>query len=129
MIIHHRSHWIAVAVVAALGLLALEAAGQTTGAGAMFEGRPALAGAQAGQGAQAGPAQGGIGLQGSDGAEMNLRAPRIIREERAVAIASCEQGPTVSAAENPACLPQVADERLERRLAVLGIDPQQRGRM
>jgi len=130
MIIHHRTHWIAVALVLLFALLALNAWGQTaTGAGAMFEGRPALAGAQAGLGAQAGPAQGGIGLQGSEGAELNLQAPRIIREERAAVIASCEQGPTVSAAENPACLPEIADERLERRLAILGIDAQQRGRM
>lgn len=77
---HHPTHWIAVALVAALGLIALEASGQSTGAAAMFEGRPSLAGAQAGLGAQAGPAQGGIGVQGTEAAEMNLRKPRIIEE-------------------------------------------------
>ena len=127
MIKHHRGHWVAVALVAGLALLAFEVAGQGTGAVAMFAGRPALAGPQAGLGAQAGPPQGGIGLQGSDGAQLNLRPPQAVREAQEVA-ATC-QGPTASAAENPACLPQVADERLERRLAVLGIDPQQRGRM
>ena len=80
MIPHHRSHWLAVAVVVALALMALEAGGQSTSAQAMFEGRPALAGAQAGLGAQAGPPQGGLGLQGADGAEFNLRKPPIIRE-------------------------------------------------
>lgn len=83
MIPHHRSHWLAVAVVVALAMMALEAGGQTTSAQAMFEGRPALAGAQAGLGAQAGPPQGGIGLQGADGAEFNLRKPPVIRDAEA----------------------------------------------
>src|SRR4030095_13421920 len=73
---HHPTHWIAVAVVAALALLAFEAWGQQTvnelrmspNAQAVFQGRPAMAGAQAGLGAMAGLPQGGIGLQGSDGA-------------------------------------------------------------
>lgn len=64
---HRPHHWIAVAIALALLLLTLnEAHGQSTGAAAMFEGRPALAGAQGGLGAQAGPPQGGIGLQGND---------------------------------------------------------------
>ena len=83
MIRHHRSHWFVVAVVVALALLALEAGGQSTSAQAMFEGRPSLAGAQAGLGAQAGPAQGGLALQGADGAEFNLRKPRIIEQDAA----------------------------------------------
>jgi hypothetical protein len=83
MIRHHPTHWIAVAVVLVVALLTLrEAHGQSTNAAAVFEGRPALAGAQAGLGAQAGPPQGGIGLQGSDGAELNLRPPRAVREAR-----------------------------------------------
>lgn len=81
--IHHRSHWLAVAVVVALAMLALDAGGQSTSAQAMFEGRPTLAGAQGGLGAQAGPPQGGIGLQGADGAEFNLRKPPVIREAEA----------------------------------------------
>jgi hypothetical protein len=64
---HTRYHWIAVALILIALMLALnEAHGQSTGAAAVFEGRPAMAGAQAGLGAQAGPPQGGIGVQGSD---------------------------------------------------------------
>jgi hypothetical protein len=64
---HTRYHWIAVALVLIALMLALnEAHGQGTGAAAVFEGRPAMAGAQGGLGAQAGPPQGGIGVQGSD---------------------------------------------------------------
>ena len=81
--IHHPSHWIGVALVAALAMIAFEVAGQlSTGSAAMFEGRPAMAGAQAGLGAQAGPPQGGIGVQGTEAAERNLRPPRIIEEIR-----------------------------------------------
>lgn len=128
MIKHHPSHWIAVALVAGLGLLAFEVAGQDTTSTGMFQGRPALAGAQGGLGAQAGPPQGGIGLQGSEGAQLTLRPPRAIREEIAAA-RDCSR-PTASAAENPACLPEVANEGLERRLAILGLpESQQRGRM
>ena len=127
---HHPTHWIGVAIVIALALLAFEAAGQSTNAAAAFEGRPAMAGAQAGQGAQAGPPQGGIGLQGSDGAALSLRKPRVIEEQMApLPPVACADVPTVSPAEKPLCLPQVRDERFDRRLAILGIDAQQRGRM
>lgn len=74
---HTPYHWMLVALVAGAFLLAMsEAHGQSpgsTGAAAVFEGRPALAGAQAGQGAQAGPPQGGIGVQGSDDLARPLR--------------------------------------------------------
>jgi hypothetical protein len=71
---HTRYYWIAVALAVAAFLLTLnEAHGQSAGAAAAFEGRPAMAGAQAGQGAQAGPPQGGIGVQGTDVAERGLR--------------------------------------------------------
>src|SRR5512133_300006 len=71
---HTPTHWIMVAVIAAACLLALsEAHGQSAGAAAAFEGRPSMAGAQAGQGAQAGPPQGGIGVQGSDDLARPLR--------------------------------------------------------
>ncbi|HVE54226.1 MAG TPA: hypothetical protein VNB23_12665 [Ramlibacter sp.] len=131
---HHPTHWIGVAAIAALGLLAFEAAGQNvrpnTNAQAVFEGRPAMAGAQAGLGAMAGPAQGGIGLQGSDGAGLNLRRPRVIEQQMSpLPPVACADVPRVSSAEQPLCLPQVRDERFERRLATLGIDAQQRGRM
>ena len=135
---HHPSHWIAVAVVLGLGLVALEVAGQqivnevniSPNASAVYQGRPAMAGAQAGLGAMAGPPQGGIGLQGSDGAGLNLRAPRIIEEQRSpLPPVACADLPRVSAAEQPQCLPEIRNERFERRLAILGIDAQQRGRM
>ena len=66
---HSPHHWIAVAVVLAVLLLTLSTAhGQSSGAAATFEGRPAMAGAQAGQGAMAGPPQGGIAVE--NGKEM-----------------------------------------------------------
>jgi len=133
---HHPTHWIAVAVVIALGLVALEVAGQqspnnlSTNAQAVFQGRPLMAGAQAGLGAMAGPAQGGIGLQGSDGAGLNLRAPQVIEQQmNPLPPVACADLPRASAAEQPLCLPQIRDERFERQLALLGIDAQQRGRM
>lgn len=71
---HTRYYWLLVALAVAAFLFTLgEAHGQGGGAAAAFEGRPALAGAQAGQGAQAGPPQGGIGVQGSELAERGLR--------------------------------------------------------
>lgn len=78
MKIHHRpSHWVAVALVLAALMLALnEAHGQGAGAAAVFEGRPAMAGAQAGLGAQAGPPQGGVGVQGPEAAQRNLNLRR-----------------------------------------------------
>lgn len=134
---HHPTHWLGVALVIAMGLLAVEAMGQQVNRGlnpnaaAVFQGRPAMAGAQAGLGALAGPPQGGMGLQGSDGTGVNLRRPRIIEEQMAQAPApvACPEVPRLSSAEQPLCLPQVFDEGLERRFARLGIDPQQRGRM
>lgn len=130
---HHPTHWIAVAAVASLALLAFEAAGQnvqpSSTAQAVFEGRPAMAGAQAGLGAMAGPPQGGIGLQGSDGAGLNLRAPQVIEQQmNPLPPVACADIPRLSPAEEPLCLPQIRDERFERRLATLGIDMQQRGR-
>ena len=135
---HHRTHWLGVAIVAALALLAFEAAGQQTvnelqmspNARAVFQGRPAMAGAQAGLGAMAGPAQGGIGLQGSEGAGVNLRRPHVIEQQmNPLPPVACADLPRASAAEKPLCLPEVRDERFERRLATLGIDAQERGRM
>lgn len=78
MKIHHRpSHWVAVALVLVALMLALnEAHGQGAGAAAVFEGRPAMAGAQAGLGAQAGPPQGGVGVQGPEAAQRNLNLRR-----------------------------------------------------
>jgi hypothetical protein len=133
---HHPTHWIGVAIVVALALWAVEVAGQqsvnnmSTNAQAVFQGRPAMAGAQAGLGAMAGPPQGGIGLQGSDGAGINLRRPHVIEQQTsALPPVACADLPRISAAEQPLCLPEVRNERFERRLALLGIDAQQRGRM
>ena len=130
---HHPTHWIGVAVVLALGLMAAEAFGQQStnnlspNAQAVFQGRPAMSGAQAGLGAMAGPPQGGIGLQGSDGAGLNLRRPHVIEQQMsALPSVACADLPRASAAEQPLCLPQVRDERMERRIARLGIDAQQR---
>ena len=88
---HRPSHWIVVALALAALLLTLsEAHGQSTGAAAVFEGRPAIAGAQGGQGAQAGVPQGGIGVQGSDvaaptsaaGADTDLAARKDLAPQR-----------------------------------------------
>lgn len=63
-IFHSRHRWIALAAVAAVAMLTLSNVyGQRADSGAMFHGRPALAGAQAGAGPMAGPPQGGIGVQ------------------------------------------------------------------
>ena len=74
---HTRLGWITVAAVTAAALFTLsEAWGQSTGAAAVFEGRPAMSGAQAGQGPMAGPPQGGISPQGTDGSPgVTLRKP------------------------------------------------------
>ena len=71
---HSPLHWLAVALVLVLGLFTItHVHGQTTGAGAAFEGRPAMAGAQGGLGAQGGMAQGGIGVQGNEAAQRQLK--------------------------------------------------------
>jgi hypothetical protein len=134
---HHPTHWLAVAVVLAATMMAFEAYGQQTvhelrinpNAQAVFQGRPAMSGAQAGLGAMSGPPQGGIGLQGSDGAGRNVRRP-YVREQQLPTLAASECAdwplPRASGPEKPLCLPEIRDERLERRIAILGIDPQQR---
>ena len=132
----HHHHWLGVAAILLLALLAFEAYGQppnhelSPNAGAVFQGRPAMAGAQAGLGALAGPPQGGMGLQGSDGAGLNLRRPHVIEQQmNPLPPVACADLPRESATEQPLCLPQIRDERFERRLALLGISAEQRGRM
>lgn len=72
---HSPHHWIPVAIVLAITLLTLtEVHGQRTDSSAVFEGRPAMAGAQAGTGAMAGPPQGGIGVQGQDHSQISVRS-------------------------------------------------------
>ena len=82
MKLHHQPwHWAAVGAVLAIALFTLsEARGQSVGAAATFEGRPAMAGAQAGTGAMAGPPQGGIATQGHDEPGAGLGARRNARE-------------------------------------------------
>jgi hypothetical protein len=82
--VHSPRHWIAVATVLAATLFMLsEAHGQHTGAAAVFDGRPAMSGAQGGQGALAGPPQGGVGVQGSDDAALSItRRPRTVTTPR-----------------------------------------------
>ena len=85
MKMHHTpSHWIMVALVLAALLLTLTEAHGQSGAAAVFEGRPSMAGAQGGQGAQAGVPQGGLGVQGNEAAErsMQLRKPSGLDEIR-----------------------------------------------
>jgi hypothetical protein len=80
-ILHSPHHWIAVAIVLAVALLTVpHVYGQHNDAAAMFEGRPAMAGAQAGTGAMAGPAQGGIGQQGSQNSGLALKPPSGLRD-------------------------------------------------
>jgi hypothetical protein len=73
-----------VAVVLVIALLTFSNAHgqqQRTDSSAVFEGRPAMAGAQAGAGgALAGPPQGGIGVQGQDQSQV----PGAIDQSRAV---------------------------------------------
>ena len=70
---HTPSHWIMVALVLAAFLLTLSEAHGQSGAAAVFEGRPAMAGAQGGMGAQSGVPQGGLGVQGNEAAERSMR--------------------------------------------------------
>lgn len=95
----HLGHRVAVALVAALALFTLSQAwGQPAqGAGAMFEGRPAMSGAQGGQGAQAGMPQGGLGTQGSEGQRgLDLRKPSGLDAMPAVPGKVLPQGPVPS---------------------------------
>ena len=82
MKIHHQPwHWAAVAAVLAIAMFTLhDAHGAGSGASAVYEGRPAMAGAQAGTGAMAGPPQGGLGPQSLEdpGGGLNLRRPRSV---------------------------------------------------
>ena len=86
---HSPHHWIPVAIVLMIALLTLSNAfGQRNDSSAMFEGRPAMAGANGGTGAMAGPPQGGIGVQGQDRSQISVRraaaASDAIAENRAV---------------------------------------------
>jgi hypothetical protein len=118
---HSPHHWIPVAIVLAIALLTLtEVHGQRTDSTAVFQGRPAMAGAQAGTGAMAGPPQGGIGVQGQDHSQIVLR-------ERSTGVADMPQGePTANTdavAENQAVR---ADKDVVRRDRDSGVAKDQR---
>lgn len=72
------SNWIAVAAVVPITLCMVgHVHGQGTGSEAVFQGRPAMAGAQGGTGAMAGLPQGGVAPQSVDqpGGGVQLRKP------------------------------------------------------
>jgi hypothetical protein len=72
------SQWIAAATVLPVTLCMFgHVYGQGTGSEAVFQGRPAMAGAQGGTGAMAGPPQGGVSPQSVDqaGGGLVLRRP------------------------------------------------------
>ncbi len=80
--LHTPHHWFTVALVLAAALFTItEVYGQNSGAAAVFEGRPAMSGAQAGQGAMAGPPQGGLGVQAGDGVRRG-RDTSVAKDER-----------------------------------------------
>jgi hypothetical protein len=117
---HTPYHWVLVALtLAALLFVLREAHGQSTGASAMFEGRPAMAGAQGGMGAQAGMPQGGIGVQGTAAAERGLRigAPSGLDEMRQAKrdgqdmVSSADKDMTVRKEVSPARDTSVAKEQ------------------
>jgi hypothetical protein len=69
--------WIVAAAVVAVALFTVgQAYGQSAGAAAAFEGRPAMAGAQAGTGPMAGPPQGGLGPQSTEDPGAGIGARR-----------------------------------------------------
>ncbi|RYF44196.1 MAG: hypothetical protein EOO25_00405 [Comamonadaceae bacterium] len=93
---HLPTRWIPVALATAAALWTITPAwGQNNGAAAVFQGRPSMAGAQAGQGAMAGPPQGGIGLQGSEGTKLTLRRPAIADEPANMPQGRMEDPPAV----------------------------------
>lgn len=83
-VLHSRNHWLAVTVVLGVALLTMSLAHgqQRNDAGSVFQGRPAMAGAQSGTGPMAGPPQGGIGIEGQENASIALRPPAAVRDDK-----------------------------------------------
>ena len=106
---HSPAHWIAVAIVVALALFTFSHAwGQSANASAVFEGRPALAGAQGGLGAQGGMPQGGIGVQGNEAAQrqLNLRKPSGLDSMPALPGSATSTEPVVAAKSDVTLVPR-----------------------
>lgn len=98
------SNWIAVAAVLPITLCMVgHVHGQGTGSEAVFQGRPAMAGAQAGTGAMAGPPQGGVAPQSVDqpGGGAPLRKPGGL-EQPSGGEQSVPKDPGVSTPDNSA---------------------------
>jgi hypothetical protein len=117
---NHRSsaHWFAVALVLAVGLFTINhARGQSTGAAAAFEGRPAMAGAQGGLGAQSGMPQGGIGVQGNEAAQrqLNLRKPSGLDTAPALPGSTTATPSTVGARSDVTLVPRGDDVKRDAR--------------
>jgi len=115
---HPPSHWIMVALVLAALLLTLTEAHGQSGAAALFEGRPALSGAQGGLGAQAGVPQGGLGVQGNVASERSVRPASDPSELDQMRQARRDGEDVVAAAE-----PASADVALDKNLARKEVSP------
>lgn len=71
--------WIVAAAVLAVALFTVgNAYGQSTGSAAVYEGRPAMAGAQPGLGAMSGPPQGGLAPQSTEDPGGGIGARRAV---------------------------------------------------
>lgn len=103
------------ALFACAALAAMTGAQAQAGADAVFQGRPAMSGAQGGQGAMAGPPQGGIGLQGSEGSSINLRRPAIADAPANMPQGKMEDPPaTLAPAPGAAPAERSASDKMER---------------
>jgi hypothetical protein len=119
----HRSplHWIIVALVAVIALFTFgHARGQSTGAAAVFEGRPAMAGAQGGLGAQGGVPQGGIGVQGNEAAQrqLHLRKPSGLDSMPALPGAASNPSDAVAARSDVTLVPRKDEVARDQRSPV-----------
>ena len=112
---HQPYHWVLVVLALIAFLLTFGEAHGQSGAAAVFEGRPAMAGAQGGLGAQAGMPQGGIGVQGNEVAERSLRPNKPTGLDNMQQARRDDSADVVTAAETtestpPAPAPQVRKE-------------------
>jgi hypothetical protein len=117
MRMHHTpSHWILVVLVLVALLFVLsEAHGQGASANAVFEGRPAMAGAQGGLGAQAGPPQGGLGVQGNEAAERTMHLRRPSGASTTTTTTTNDTTPAAAAATKDVAVVRAADHKVTPR--------------